>query len=137
MGVILDSSVLVAAERKGNTAHDVLSTISSRLGDIETGLSVITLLELAHGAVRANSAERRTRREQLIHDLVQALPIYPVTTAVAIRAGQMDGANQAQGLRLPLSDLLLGVTALELGYGVVTGNVRHFQMIEGLSLQQL
>jgi tRNA(fMet)-specific endonuclease VapC len=137
MGVILDSSVLVAAERKGHTAREVLSAIASNVGDIETGLSVITLLELAHGAARANSAERRARREQFIHELVQALPIYPVTTAVAIRAGQIDGANQAKGLRLPLSDLLIGVTALELGYGLATGNVRHLRMIEGLTLQQL
>jgi tRNA(fMet)-specific endonuclease VapC len=137
MGVILDSSVLVAAERKGNTAREILSAISSKLGDIETGLSVITLLELAHGAARANNTERKARREQFIHELVQALPIYPVTAAVAIRAGQIDGANQAKGQRLPLSDLLIGVTALELGYGVATGNLRHFGMIEGLTLQQL
>ena len=63
MGVILDSSVLVAGERQGNTARDILSAISSKLGDIETGLSVITLLELAHGAARANSAARRAIRE--------------------------------------------------------------------------
>jgi predicted nucleic acid-binding protein len=43
---------------------------------------------------------------------------------VALRVGQIDGENQAKGVRLPLADLLIGVTALELGYSVATGNLR-------------
>ena len=66
-----------------------------------------------------------------------ALPIHPVTMSVALRTGQIDGENQAKGVRLPLSDLLIGVTALELGFSVATRNLRHFQMILGLSLVRL
>jgi predicted nucleic acid-binding protein len=136
MGVILDSSILVAAERKDKTARDVLAAVSSQVGDEEAGLSVITLLELAHGAARANAPERRTKREQFIAELALALPVFPVTASVALRAGQIDGENQSRGVRLPLADLLIGVTALELGYGVVTGNLRHFRLIQGLSVLQ-
>ena len=39
---------------------------------------------------------------------------------VALRTGPIDGENQAKGVRLPLSDLLIGVTALELGYSIGT-----------------
>jgi len=56
---------------------------------------------------------------------------------VALRVGQIDGENQAKGVRLPLADLLIGVTALELGYQVGTANLRHFQMIPGVSVVQL
>ena len=59
-----------------------------------------------------------------------------VTVMVALRVGQIDGENQAKGVRLPLADLLIGVTALELGYSVATGNLRHFQMIPGLAVVQ-
>ena len=65
-----------------------------------------------------------------------AMPIHPVTAAIALRTGQIDGRNQAKGVRLPLADLLIGVTALELGYGVATRNVRHFRMIPGLPVIQ-
>jgi predicted nucleic acid-binding protein len=114
MGVILDSSVLVAAERQGHNAREVLTAVSSQLGDTEIGLSAITLLELAHGAARANTPERKAKREQFIDELIQAVPVYSITAAVALRAGRMDGDNQARGVRVPLSDLLIGVTALEL-----------------------
>jgi predicted nucleic acid-binding protein len=56
---------------------------------------------------------------------------------IALRVGQIDGENQAKGIRIPLADLLIGVTALELGYSVATGNLRHFQLIPGLSVMQL
>ena len=60
------------------------------------------------------------------------VPLPPAGNATA----SFDGENQAKGVRLPLSDLLIGVTALELGYSVATGNLRHFQMIPGLSVVQ-
>ena len=60
--------------------------------------------------------------------------MHPVTTSVALRAGQIDGENTAKGVRLALSDLLIGVTALELGYRVATANLRHFRMVPGLDV---
>lgn len=136
MGVILDSSILIGAERQGNNARQMLAAVSSQLSNTEIALSVLTLLELAHGAARADTLERKSMREQFIEELLTALPVHPVTAAIALRTGQIDGANQARGVRLPLADLLIGVTALELGYGIATHNVRHFHAIPGLSVMQ-
>jgi len=137
MGLILDSSVLITAERQGRNARQMLANIARTAGETEVALSVVTLIELAHGAARADTAERKAKREQFIQELVMALPIHPVTVPIALRAGQIDGENQAKGIRLPLADLLIGLTALELGYSVATGNLRHFQRIPGLSVMQL
>jgi predicted nucleic acid-binding protein len=60
--------------------------------------------------------------------------VHAVTVPVALRAGQIDGEITAKGVRIALSDLLIGVTALELGYRVATANVRHFQMVPGLEI---
>ena len=66
-----------------------------------------------------------------------ALPIHPVTVPIALRVGQIDGESQAKGVRVPLADLLIGGTALELEYGVATANLRHFQKIPGLTVVPL
>jgi predicted nucleic acid-binding protein len=137
MGLILDSSVLITAEREGQNARQMLSAVSAKAGNIEIAISVVTLIELAHGAARAGTPERKAKRQQFIQELLTALPIYPVSVPIALRSGQIDGENQAKGIRLPLSDLLIGVTALELGYSVATGNLRHFQMIPGLPVRRL
>lgn len=137
MGIILDSSVLVAAEREGQNARQMLAGIARKIGETEVALSVVTLIELAHGAARADTSARRAQRLRFIQELDAAMPIHPVTVSVALRAGQIDGENRSRGTHLPLSDLLIGVTGLELGYGVATANVRHFQMIPGLSVVQI
>jgi predicted nucleic acid-binding protein len=136
MGLILDSSVLITAERQGKNARQMLASISGKAGNTDIAVSVVTLIELAHGAARADTSQRKEKRQQFIRELLAALPIHPITVSLALRVGQIDGENQAKGIRLPLSDLLIGVTALELGYSVATSNLRHFQMIPGLSVVQ-
>jgi len=137
MGLILDSSLQVAAERQGKNARQMLAAIAREVGETEVAISVVTLVELAHGAARAGTPERKAKRQQFTQELVTALPIHSVTAPVALRAGQIDGENQARGIRIPLSDLLIGVTALELGFSVATANVRHFRQVPGLSVVQL
>ncbi len=137
MGLILDSSVLITAEREGQNARQILEDISSKTGNTEIAISAVTLIELAHGAARADTEQRKTKRQQFIQELLVALPVHPVTVPIALRTGQMDGENQAKGIRLPLSDLLIGATAMELGYSIATGNLRHFQMISGLTVVRL
>jgi len=134
VGLILDSSVLIAAERKGRNARQALAEIALHAAGEDVAISVITLIELAHGVARANSSRRKATRTQFLNEFMSAVPVHPVTVQIALRAGVIDGENPAQGIHLPFSDLLIGVTALELGYRVATANVRHFQMVPGLGI---
>jgi tRNA(fMet)-specific endonuclease VapC len=137
LGLILDSTAAVAAERAGNTARQLLENVALKTGDEGIAISVVTVLELSHGIVRAVTTERRERRQRFLEDLLTGVPIQPVTVPIAIRAGQIDGQGQARGVRIALSDLLIGVSALQLGYAVGTANVRHFQLIPGLDVIRL
>ena len=137
MGLILDSSVLVAPERQGHNARKMLASIARKIAETEVGISVVTLIALAHGAARADTPERKAKRHKFIEELLTAIPTHPVTVPLALCAGQIDGENQARGTRVPLPDLLIGVTALELGYSVGTANLRHFQQLLGLSIVEL
>ena len=114
-----------------------MECVAIETGDDEVAISVITVLELAHGVTRSDSAARRERRLQFLEDLVTGVPVQSVTVAIALRAGQIDGQSQATGVRIPLSDLLIGASALALGYALGTGNIRHFQLIPGLSVVRL
>jgi predicted nucleic acid-binding protein len=131
---MLDSTAAVAAERQGKSARQLLETVARGTGDEGIAISVVTVLELAHGITRSDTAERRERRRRFLDELLTGVPVQPVTVQIALRAGQIDGESQARGIRIPLSDLLIGVSALELGYGVGTANVRHFQLIPGLNV---
>jgi predicted nucleic acid-binding protein len=79
----------------------------------------------------------RLRRRSFIDELLRDLTVYPYTKATALLAGKIDGEQQAQGVTVPFGDLLVGATALELGFPVLTANLRHFRLIPGLKIIQL
>ncbi len=110
--------------------------LHAKLGT-EVTVSIVTLVELAHGIARADSRVRQIARECFVNELLSELTVEPITVPIAFRAGTIDGALQAKGFSIPLADLLIGATALELGYAVATHNIRHFQMIPNLVVQQL
>ena len=47
MGLIFDSSVLIGAERRGETIRQLLKQVIGLTGDQETALSAVALVELA------------------------------------------------------------------------------------------
>jgi predicted nucleic acid-binding protein len=137
VGVILESSIIIASERRGSTVRQILQQVYESQGDIEIGLSVVTIAELVHGAFRARTEEQQQRRMAFIDRLASDIPVYPVTIEIARIAGRIQGQEQAKGIQCAFEDLFIGVTALHLGYSVATLNVRDFQRVPGLSIVKL
>jgi tRNA(fMet)-specific endonuclease VapC len=137
MGLILDSSVIIDAERRGETAERLIERIIRSTGDQDAALSAVGLTEIVHGIYRASTPAIRSRRETFLDELLADLTVYPYTKETAMLAGKLDGEQQSQGVIVPFADLLIGATALVLSYSVLTINVRHFQRIPGLSVVQL
>jgi predicted nucleic acid-binding protein len=137
MGLILDSSVAIAAERRGDTVEVFLQHVIDMAGDQEAALSAVAVVELVHGIHRADTAERRARREAFVEDLLAAVTVYPLTTDVAKLAGKLDAEQQGRGIVIPFADLLIGATALSLRYSMLTVNARHFARVPGLPVIQV
>ena len=137
MGIALDSSVIIAAERRGHTVREILEQVKVAQGEIEIGISVVTIAELVHGAYRAKTQTQQQQRLEFIERLSSDVPVYPVTLDIARLAGRIEGQQQAMGIQFAFEDLLIGATALHLGYNVATLNLRDFKRIPGLSVIQL
>ncbi|PYS55180.1 MAG: hypothetical protein DMG54_29855 [Acidobacteria bacterium] len=136
MGLILDSSVVIAAERRGDTIEHFIERVVNVTGDQDAALSAIGLTELIHGLYRAKTPAIRLRRESFLTELLADLTVYPYTKETAMLAGKLDGEQQSKGVVIPFGDLLIGATALSLGYSVLTVNLRDFRRIPGLSVVQ-
>jgi len=134
LGVILDSSVVIEAERQHLNVAQFLKQIIQKIGEMEAALCAITVAELAHGVYRADTPERRERRRAFLDELKATLPIYPITDSTAELVGKIGAEWSAAGVSIPFDDLLIGACALERGYAVATCNLRHFQKIPGLNL---
>jgi tRNA(fMet)-specific endonuclease VapC len=137
MGVILDTSVLIAGERRGKTVWEILENLEAVCGATEAALSAVTAVELTHGIYRAATDADRLRRQNFVEALFRVLAVYPLTLGIARLAGRIHGERMGQGVSIDFPDLIIGATALHLGFEVVTLNVRHFQQIPGLNVVTL
>ena len=134
MGVILDSSVLIAGERRNDSVWLVLERIETRCGETTVALSAISVVELTHGIYRARTDADRKRREAFVEELFQAVAVHPLTLEIARLAGRIHGEQMGRGIAIDFPDLIIGATALHLGFAVATLNARHFQALPGLAL---
>ena len=73
--------------------------------------------------------------ERLDSVLRPNLPILPFDTAAARRYGEVRAGLERRGTPLGDADLRIGAIALARDLTVVTGNVRHFERIPGLSVE--
>lgn len=112
MGIILDTSLLIAAERG---EWDIKAYIQGR-EEKPFGLSVISVSELLHGVHWAASNKRRLKR---------SARIYAETWAQLLNKGIQVGAH----------DLMIASTAMSLGFSVASIDKRHFDKIEGLEFE--
>lgn len=134
MGLILDTSNFIAAERRGWNLWRALTEFQAQTTEREFAVSSITVAELRHGLERAVTDVQRTSRLRFLNDLVAAIAIIPFDTQIALRAGALDAQLTMSGNRIELPDLIIGCTALELGAAVATSNLKHFSRIPGLPI---
>ena len=131
-GLILDSSIAIAGERTGMTPTDLLHRIRAVTQSEDVGLTAIGVTELVHGIYRAESPSRAQLRREFLTGLLEDLPVHDYTLQIAEIAGRIDGEQTVRGNIIPVIDLLIGATALHLGFPILTTNVRHFRKIPGL-----
>ena len=137
LGLVLDSSVLVAAERKQLTTTEVIRSIHRVIADVPIVICSLTIAELGHGIYRSSNVEQIRQRRQFLDELKTHIPIHPITVTTAEIIARIGGEQAAKGVNLPLSDLIIGACAVELGYAVATHNVRDFSRIPGLEMRQI
>ena len=137
MGLILDSTVCISAERRGLSAFEMFLALPAGLRSEEIAFSVITLSELAFGLRRARAKSDREMRQKFLSDLEESFDAISASRQIAVNAGFLQADLQARGQTTDLADILIAATALEIGFGVATSNVRHFQRVPGLRVVEL
>ena len=133
MGVILDTSVLIEAERgRFNTERFVQGREEEPFG-----LSVITVAEIFHGVYRADSSRRRQKRSDYVEKTIELFTVHPFEIEAAITYAGIWSDLRKKGTQIGAHDLIIGSTALALGFSVATFNRRDFERIEGLKVEFL
>ncbi len=131
MGLILDTSVLIAAER----ARLDLPRLFAAHAEEPFALAAITASELLHGVERAESGPRRRERSAFVEAVLAELDVIDFDLLVARRHADLWAELERLGRRIGPHDLQIAATALHLNYGLVTLNPAEFRQVPGLRLE--
>ena len=131
MGVILDSSEIIALERR----RGLVESLVDGREDEPFGISVVTVSELLHGVERADTETRKIRRQAFVEKIIEMIPVFPFDTGVARIYARIWATLMQRGFTVGAHDLIIAATAISLDYTVITANRRDFEKIEGLRME--
>jgi tRNA(fMet)-specific endonuclease VapC len=126
----LDTSVLVDLMR-GRTARVARAYERARESGRPMIVSSIVLHELVSGALASAQPERELAR---IEQLVMPLGLAELTPDDAFGTGRLRAELRGSGRPIGDLDTLIAGQALARGWAVVTVNLRHFALVEGLAI---
>jgi tRNA(fMet)-specific endonuclease VapC len=128
VGFLIDTSVLVAAERE----HFSLADLTARLGEEPLALAAISASELLHGVHRASSPAVRERRQHFVEYILDLFPVIPFDLEAARIHAALWARLQEDGQMIGAHDLIIAATARSLDFGLITLNVDEFRRVPEL-----
>lgn len=134
LGIFLDSSAIIPADRARLAASEFLERILAVHGPQQVAISAIAVTEMLHGVYRDPDVSRRTKREAFFNDLIRWVPVVAYEAPIARLAARIGGEQAALGSTIPPVDLMIGATALSFNFAILTSNLRHFRKIPNLTV---
>ena len=126
--MLLDTDLCIGVLRRRPQA---LAWLRSRTPDLML-VSTITVFELQRGVAGAHDPQAEQRRVDIV---LKPMVIAPFDVQAALRAGQVASTLERIGKGIGPFDALLAGHALALNDTLVTANVREFNRVEGLRVE--
>ena len=127
MGIIIDTSILIAVERQKINFNKWEKYDSAYI-------SSITITELLIGVYRTNDATVRVKRSAFVEHIINSISGIEFGAAEARIYAQILDDLYRKGITLGAHDLIIGATAIARAYPVLTLNVKDFERIPGLEV---
>jgi predicted nucleic acid-binding protein len=120
MILLLDTTVLLDVLRARRNRRSLLA-------ELVAGGHLLATAAINVGEVYAGM---RVGEEKRTEAFLSSLDCYPITAAIARRAGSLKSAWAQKGKTLSLADMIVAATALEHGLALMTDNRKDFPLPE-------
>ena len=130
MDIVVDTSVLIAAER----GRLDLAAVTGVKPSTEICMAAITASELLHGVHRLQGAVARARVQAAVNLVLSNVPVVPFDLEVARLHAMLSAELRAKGTAVGAHDLMIAATAVYLDAPVATRDLRSFPKIKGLEV---
>ncbi len=132
MAGLVDTSVVIAMERRGYTIDQSVEFLLSR----SVAIASVTVSELLAGLYRAQSGQRTDLRRAFIETVIKAAPVLPFDLSAARLHASLIDRLRRTGQPIGANDVLIAATAMAHDRWIITENVRDFGRIEGLRVDR-
>jgi len=123
---LLDTNIIIAYFKGNQTVKNkILSNIE------EIAVSTIVIAELNYGAKASQAPQRNLEK---LSKFTEVIRIIPFDLSCATKFGDIKSKLRAMGKPTGEVDALIAATAITHGAILVTNNLKHFENIEGLEL---
>ncbi|MFK5923368.1 MAG: PIN domain-containing protein [Verrucomicrobiota bacterium] len=123
MGLILDSSVLISAERR---RFDMPSFIEAEAAMEPVYIAAVTVSELLHGVHRAGEVYR-CQRQAFVEAVLRNTPILPFDLICAKNHAKLWADLESEERRIGALDMLIAVTCLAFGHRLATVSLSEWR----------
>jgi tRNA(fMet)-specific endonuclease VapC len=130
MGLILDTSVLIADERGKFDMPGLLRQFPA----IQPIIAAITASELLHGVERAPDAARKAIREQHVEQILASVLVQPFDLIQARVHARIWADLALRGQMIGPHDMQIAAAGMAFGHEIATLNGREFQRVHGLKV---
>lgn len=127
MGLILDTSVIIEAEKKRLSFKKF-----SSLGNAY--MSAITVSELLLGVHLASDEEKKIKRATFVEKVIKSIASIPFQEEEARTYARLIAYLRQKHITIDAHDIIIAATALEKDFPVLTTNKKHFDHIPGLKV---
>ncbi len=129
MRYLLDTDTVSYAIRGAYPALDVrLASVAPRL----MAISVVTRAELLYGLEKRGNPRGLSR---VVHSFLERMSILPWDNAAADTFAKARVQLEKRGTPIGFADTMIAAHALSLKATLVTNNLKHFQQVKGLLVE--
>ncbi|MBQ6768237.1 MAG: PIN domain-containing protein [Prevotella sp.] len=124
---LLDTCTCISMFRNEGRVRDTLR----RIGTKNCYISEITVAEIYFGLAKAEDKKRKLDDIREVQRLFRVIPAY----ASFKEYGEIRYSLEHTGQRVDQFDLLIGATALHHDLTLVTSNLKHFERMQGVKIE--
>jgi tRNA(fMet)-specific endonuclease VapC len=124
---LLDTNICIHVIKRRPT--QMLARFNRHSGHM--AISAITLSELLHGVEKSAAPDRNLA---VIENFCSRLEVLPYGGKACLHYGQIRAGLERQGLPIGVNDLHIAAHARSEGLTLVSNNLREFQRVDGLLL---
>lgn len=131
MGLVFDTSVLIAAERG---VFDLDAFLKQECASESVFISAITASERLHGWERAPKGKKKLQPKRFVEDVLKTIPILDFDLSAARKHAHLWAALEGKGKMIGAHHMLIAAICLSSEHKLVTLNVKEFRQVPKLKL---